>query len=95
LAEEAPALSPALTPTSAFWLNQVERFFGLMTEERIRRGAFTSVADLETAIFDYLEHHNASPKPFIWKASANYIVKKVAHAGCNCQHYAGVISIHV
>jgi transposase len=70
------------TPTSASWLNQVERFFGLMTEERIRRGAFTSVADLEAAIFDYLEHHNASPKPFIWKASANDIVKKVDHARC-------------
>jgi transposase len=76
------------TPTSASWLNQVERFFGLMTEERLRRGVFTSVADLEAAICDYLEHHNASPKPFIWKASAADILKKVAHA----RH--GLASLH-
>lgn len=66
------------TPTSASWLNQVERFFGLITEQRIRRGAFTSVPELETAIMDYLEHHNADPKPFVWTASAADILAKVA-----------------
>jgi transposase len=68
------------TPTSASWLNQVERFFGLISTERIRRGVFTSVADLEAAIRDYLKHHNASPKPFIWQASVANILSKVARA---------------
>jgi transposase len=66
------------TPTSASWLNQVERFFGLVTEDRIRRGVFKSVADLEAAIHDYLDHHNASPKPFTWTAPAAAILEKVA-----------------
>lgn len=66
------------TPTSASWLNQVERFFGLITEDRIRRGVFKSVGELEAAIQDYLDHHNANPKPFIWKKSAADILKKVA-----------------
>ena len=66
------------TPTSASWLNQVERFFGLITEDRIRRGVFKSVTELEAAIQQYLEHHNADPKPFVWTASAAAILEKVA-----------------
>jgi transposase len=65
-------------PTSASWLNLVERFFGLITADAIRRGVFKSVADLEAAIEAYLEHHNADPKPFIWTASAAQILEKVA-----------------
>jgi transposase len=68
------------TPTSASWLNQVERFFGLITQDRIRRGAFTSVPDLERAIMAYLDQHNADPKPFVWTASAEAILEKVARA---------------
>ena len=49
------------TPTSASWLNQVERFFAEITEKRIRRGVFRNVAALEAAIREHLEHHNASP----------------------------------
>jgi transposase len=67
-----------LTPTSASWLNLVERFFGLITEDAIRRGVFRSVADLEAAIEAYLDHHNADPKPFIWTAPAPDILAKVA-----------------
>jgi transposase len=66
------------TPTSASWINLVERFFGLITEDAIRRGVFRSVADLKAAIESYLEHHNADPKPFIWTAPAPEILKKVA-----------------
>jgi len=66
------------TPTSASWINQVERFFGLITEDRIRRGVFKSVADLVAAIQQYLEHHNADPKPFVWSASATAILQKAA-----------------
>ena len=49
---------------SASWLNIVERFFAEITSKRIRRGSYTSVDDLETAIYDYLAKHNTKPKPF-------------------------------
>jgi transposase len=65
------------TPTSASWLNQVERFFAALTEKRIRRGVFRSVAALEAAIKDYLEKHNQTPKPFVWTATADLIFKKI------------------
>ena len=68
------------TPTSASWLNQVERFFGLITQQRIRRGVFTSVPQLEAAIHHYLKHHNANPKPFVWTKSAEQIFAKVTRA---------------
>src|SRR5208337_1580285 len=68
------------TPTSASWLNMVERFFAEITRERIRRGTFTSVAELKEAIMEYLENHNAAPKPFVWTKSADEILKKVARA---------------
>lgn len=73
-----PRFHMHFTPTSASWLNQVERFFGLITTDRIRRGVFRSVAELEAAIRDYLERHNANPKPFTWTASAGSILEKVA-----------------
>ncbi|HSR72646.1 MAG TPA: IS630 family transposase [Kiloniellales bacterium] len=66
------------TPTSASWINLVERFFGLITEDAIRRGVFRSVADLQATIEAYLEHHNADPKPFIWTAPADKILENVA-----------------
>ena len=65
------------TPTSASWLNQVERFFGQLSDRRIRRGVFNSVQSLEQAIMDYLEHHNEDPKPFVWTASADLILGRV------------------
>jgi transposase len=65
------------TPTSASWLNQVERFFAAITEKRIRRGAFRSVAALEQAIRDYLDEHNRDPKPFVWTATADLILRRV------------------
>jgi transposase len=73
-----PRFHMHFTPTSASWLNQVERFFGLITEDRIRRGAFHSVAELEAAIHGYLDNHNANPKPFRWTARAGHILEKVA-----------------
>jgi transposase len=72
-----PRFHMHFTPTSASWLNQVERFFGLITEDRIRRGVFRSVAELEAAIHEYLNKHNADPKPFVWTASAASILEKV------------------
>jgi hypothetical protein len=68
------------TPTSASWLNMVERFFAEITRNRIRRGTFKSVAELKSAILEYLENHNADPKPFVWTKSAGEILEKVARA---------------
>jgi transposase len=68
------------TPTSASWLNMVERFFRDMTTDRLRRGVFTSVSELVHAIEEYVAHHNANPKPFIWTKSARDILKKVIRA---------------
>jgi transposase len=65
------------TPTSGSWLNQVERFFGALTEKQIRRGVFRSVAALEQAIMEYLAAHNEDPKPFVWTADADLILKRV------------------
>ena len=67
-------------PTSASWLNMVERFFAEITQKRIRRGIFKSLAQLKDAIMDYLDHHNANPKPFTWTKSAGEILEKVARA---------------
>jgi transposase len=65
------------TPTSSSWLNQVERFFALITERMIRRGTFHSAEELETAIYQWLANWNGDPTPFIWKASADVILDKV------------------
>ena len=68
------------TPTSASWLNMVERFFRDITDKRIRRGVFKSVADLKAAIAEYIAVHNDNPKPFIWTAKASDILAKVTRA---------------
>ena len=64
-------------PTSSSWLNQVGRFFARITEERIRRGVFTSVPQLERAIADYLAEHNKEPEPFVWTADADSILERL------------------
>lgn len=68
------------TPTSASWLNMVERFFRDITQNRIRRGAFHSVNELIAAIDTYVAQHNRAPKPFIWTAKASDILEKVSRA---------------
>ena len=75
-----PRFNLHFTPTSASWMNLVERFFAEITRKRIRRGAFASVVELEAAIHDYLLHHNADPKPFVWTKSAEVILKKERRA---------------
>jgi transposase len=65
------------TPTSASWLNQVERWFATLTEKCIRRGSHRSTRQLEQAIRDYLERHNADPKPFVWSKSADDILASI------------------
>jgi transposase len=68
------------TPTSASWLNQVERFFAEITSNAIRRGVFKSVPELEATIDDYLAKHNQTAKPFTWTATAHDIREKVDRA---------------
>ena len=75
-----PRFHMHFTPTGCSWLNMVERFFRDLTENRLRRGAFRSVEELITAIFDYIDHHNEHPKPFIWTAKASDILEKVKRA---------------
>jgi transposase len=65
------------TPTSSSWLNLVERWFGKLTDKRIRRGTFFSVEELERAIQEYLEENNKQPKPFVWTATVEKILVKV------------------
>ena len=64
-------------PTSASWLNAVENFLSKMTRQRIRRGVFRSIADLQAAINTYLAEHNANPKRFVWTKSADTILAKL------------------
>lgn len=75
-----PRFSMHFTPTSASWLNMVERFFRDITTERLRRGVFTSVPELVDAIDEYIAHHNTNPKPFIWTKSERDIQQKVIRA---------------
>jgi len=68
------------TPTSASWLNAVERFFRDLTERQLRRGVFKSLKQLQDAITDYIQGHNENPRPFIWTAKASDILEKVKRA---------------
>jgi transposase len=75
-----PRFQVHFTPTSASWLNMVERFFRGLTVDRLRRGVFRSVPDLIATIDAYIADHNSHPKPFIWTAKANDILQKVIRA---------------
>lgn len=72
-----PRFSLHFVPTSSSWLNLVERWFRELTDKRIRRGSFHSVADLIAAIEDYIAHHNVDPKPYKWTKTAEEIIEKV------------------
>ena len=68
------------TPTSASWLNLVERFFADLTQDVIREGSFNSVKTLVADIEDYLAERNLTPKPYKWKAKGEAILRKIQHA---------------
>lgn len=78
--DKHPRFKLHFTPTSASWLNMVERFFAEITTKRIRRGSYTSIDDLKAAIYDYLLLHNAKPKPFVWSKTANDIIARERRA---------------
>ena len=75
-----PRFHQHFTPTSASWLNMVERFFRDLTQNRLRRGVFRDLEELFMAIGTYIDRHNESPKPFIWTARAGDILEKVKRA---------------
>ena len=78
--DKHPRFKLYFTPTSASWLNLVERFFAEITSRRIRRGSYSSVDDLETAIDGYLAYHNEKPKPFRWTKTAEDIIARERRA---------------
>jgi len=87
------------TPTSASWLNLVERWFGLLTEKQIRRGVHRGTRQLEDAIRRYLAIYNEDPKPFVWTKTADEILLnlktfasfefRVGNGACQCGLEAG------
>ncbi len=76
--DKHPRFQLHFTPTSSSWLNLVERWFRELTDKAIRRGVFHSVPDLIASIETYLNAHNDNPKPFVWTATADDILAKVA-----------------
>jgi len=74
------------TPTYASWLNQVERFFALITDKAIRRGSFASVRELVSKIDHFISHYNQSCRPFVWTATADSILAKLQRL---CQRING------
>jgi transposase len=73
------------TPTYASWLNLVERFFGLLTEEALKRGSHTSIPELRKAILAYVDAHNKEGRPFKWTKSADEILEKMRRFGLRTQ----------
>lgn len=75
-----PRFHMHFTPTSSSWLNLIERWFRDLTQQRLRRGVFRSVEDLVRTIEDYIDQHNANPRPFVWTKPAAEILDKVRRA---------------
>lgn len=73
-----PRFHMHFTPTSASWLNLVERWFAELTEKQLRRGVHRSTKELESAIRNFIHRHNKNPKPFIWHKTADQILDSVA-----------------
>jgi transposase len=75
--ERHPRFHFHFTPTSASWLNAVEGFFAKLTRQRLKRGVFSGIVDLQAAINRYLAETNDNPKPFVWTADPDAIIEKV------------------
>ena len=73
-----PRFHVHFTPTSASWLNLVERWFAMLTDKQLRRGVHQSSSELEAAIYRYLDVTNENPKPFVWAKTADHILANVA-----------------
>src|SRR5262249_34334763 len=81
------------TPTSASWLNAVEGFFAKLTNRRLKRGAFRSVAELQIAIDRFIAETNADPKPFVWIAPPSRILAAVKRGKQTFESFLSFISI--
>ena len=77
------------TPTGASWINQVERFFALITDKQIRRGVHRSTQALENDIRAFIDAHNADPKPFRWTKSADDILAAIQRFCLRTQQIGG------
>ena len=84
-----PRVQFHFTPTYSSWLNLIERFFGLLTEQALKRGSHTSIPQLRTAITTYVEAHNENGKPFKWTKTADEILDKVKRFGVRTQQVHG------
>jgi len=98
--DKHPRLHMHFTPTSASWLNMVERFFRDISVNRLRRGVFANVPDLVAAIDEYVAVHNQKPKPFIWTKSAQDILQKAIRANTSLsskkiRHYTSPPALRV
>lgn len=82
-----PRFKMHFTPTSASWLNMVERFFSELTTKRVRRGVFRSIKELEMAVMDFVKKHNENPKIFTWTKDADTILSKVK----KCKEASGTV----
>ena len=76
--DKHPRFHLHFTPTSSSWLNLVERWFRELTDKALRRGAFHSVPDLVASIQEYIDSHNDDPRPYVWTATAESILAKIA-----------------
>jgi transposase len=76
--DKHPRFHLHFTPTSSSWLNLVERWFRELTDKALRRGVFHSVPDLVASIQEYIDAHNNDPRPYVWTATAESILAKVA-----------------
>lgn len=83
------------TPTKGSWLNQVERWFGLLTQRQLVRGVHRSVADLEKAICEYIAVENENPKPFVWVKTADEILAKIARFACTTKQILDAQALRV
>ncbi len=76
--ERHPRFKQHFIPTSSSWLNQVERWFGLLSQRLLKRGVHLSVKNLEADLRRYVDTNNAEPKPFVWVKSADEILDRIA-----------------
>ena len=88
-----PRFHVHFTPTGGSWLNLVERWFGVLTDKRIRRASFRSTHELEKAVRDYLAVNNANPRPFVWTKTADQILASLARF-CRRITHATSMSAH-
>jgi len=72
-----PRYTLHFTPTHSSWLNQVERWFALLSQRQIKRGSHSSVRELQAAISEFIAVHNQQPKPFVWTKSADAILSSI------------------